>query len=446
MSLETINLLIVVLLILISAFFVAAEFSIVKVRRIRIDQLAQAGNKKAQAARMILDNLDGYLSACQLGITMASLGIGWLGEPAVGHLIEQLFGSFRFSGALSMALSGFFGFLVVTMMHVIFGELAPKTFAIQKAEHIVLFSARPLILFSRIAYPFIWILNGSANGVARLFGIRPVSESEHGHSEEELRLMLAESYKSGEINQIEMEYVNNVFEFDDRLSREIMIPRTEIICLYADRPLAENIQIIKEEKYTRYPVAKGDKDHIIGYVNIKDMFHDIINDQQRSLDEYIRPITNVMETTPVTTLLKQMQVNRSHMALVVDEYGGTAGIITVEDIVEEIVGDIRDEYDLEEKPTVQNVDAETTIIDGKLLLSEVNDLFGLDLDDSKIDTIGGWILSHKIDADKGTVIPYYPYEFEVIDIEGHQIKEVAVRKMDHPAASGDGSHVEQSES
>ncbi|MFC7391640.1 hemolysin family protein [Scopulibacillus cellulosilyticus] len=424
-----INIILILLLIVISAYFVAAEFAIVKVRKTKIDQLASEGNKNAKAVQKIIGQLDGYLSTTQLGITVVSLIIGWLGEPTVGHLLHPVFSLLNLPESAATGISVIAGFLVITFFHVVLGELAPKTFAIEKAETISLFIARPLILFNTIAFPFIWILNSSSRLFVRLFGLSPASESETAHSEEELRLILAESFKSGEINRSEMEYLNNIFDFDERVAKEIMVPRTEIVCLFLDNTLDENMTILKEEKYTRYPVADVDKDHIIGYVNIKDIFDDYLKEKHRAIKNYIRPMTIAMENTPVNELLKKMQGNKSHMAIIVDEYGGTSGLVTIEDILEEIVGEIRDEYDVEELPEVRNINEKTIIIDGKVLISDINEMLELDLDDSDIDTIGGWILSNEVDAKKGTAINYGEYEFKVRNIDGHQIKEIEVKKL-----------------
>src|SRR5690625_3501186 len=220
----------VALLILLTAFFVAAEFAIVKVRSTRIDYLVESGDKRAIHAKKLTDNLDGYLSACQLGITVTALGLGWLGEPTVMRLLGPLFVQLGLNATVTSILSFAIAFFAITYLHVVIGELAPKIIAIQKAEAVTLSLAKPLIFFYKMMYPFIWLLNGSARQFIRLFGFTPAKDHEIAHSEEELRLILSESYKSGEINQSEMTYVNNVFEFDERLAKEIMVPRTEMFC------------------------------------------------------------------------------------------------------------------------------------------------------------------------------------------------------------------------
>lgn len=422
------NILIIILLIILTAFFVATEFAIVKVRKSRIDQLAEEGNKNAQAVQRVLGNLDGYLSACQLGITVTALGLGWLGEPTVERLLHPLFEWMNLPEGVNKTLSFAVAFFLVTFLHVVLGELAPKTFAIQKAEAISLMVAKPIIFFTKVMYPFIWLLNGSAILLTRMLGLKSAKEHEEVHSEDELRLILSESLEGGEINQSEYKYVTNIFEFDNRIAKEIMVPRTEITAFYEGTSLDECFEVMKNEKYTRYPIARGDKDNIIGLVNFKEVLTGYISDKNASLHDFIRPIIQVIETIPIQDLLVQMQRERIHMAILVDEYGGTAGLVTVEDILEEIVGEIRDEFDFDEQPMIQKFDSSTTVLDGKVLISEVNDLFGLDLDDSELDTIGGWVLSEDVDADVGSVIPHENVTFEVMETEGHQIKKVKVTK------------------
>ncbi|MDM5197614.1 hemolysin family protein [Fictibacillus enclensis] len=426
------KLFLVALLIVLTAFFVAAEFAIVKIRRTRIDQLVEEGNKKAIAVRKVLMNLDGYLSACQLGITITALGLGWLGESTLEHLLNPLFSQLDLSPALTKTITVVLAFAVITFLHVVLGELSPKTFAIQKAEEISLMLSGPLIMFYRVLYPIIWVLNGSARLFTKMFGLQAVSEHDMAHSEEELRLILSESYKSGEINQSEYSYVNKVFEFDDRIAKEIMVPRTEIECLYLNKSIEENLAIITSEKYTRYPVVDEDKDHVVGMVNVKEIFYDLMSGKEKTLESYLRPILTVLETMPIQETLVKLQKQQVHMAVLMDEYGGTAGLLTVEDILEEIVGEIRDEFDTDETPMILKITPKVTALDGKVLISEVNDLYGLEIDDSDLDTIGGWVLSQNSDIVEGEVINYEGLTFKIVEIDGHQIKRIEVNKVESP--------------
>ncbi|MEW9675952.1 hemolysin family protein [Lentibacillus sp. L22] len=427
---EIIYLLLVIILIILTAFFVATEFSIVKVRPTRIDQLIVEGSKQAVHAKKIIDNLDTYLSASQLGITVTALGLGWLGEPTIKAFIDPLFTKLGLSSGFASLLSFIIAFIIITFLNVVVGELAPKSIAIQKAEKVTLMFAKPLILFYKLMFPFIWVLNHSSRLIIRLFGFKPVSENEAALTEEELRLILSESYESGEINQAEMTYVNNIFEFDERVAKEIMIPRTEMVCFFKDSDAEQNAAIVHEKQFTRYPVAEEDKDHIVGLVNIKELFTNRLNDGSESIVPLIRPILYFSESTPIKQALITMQKQRIHMGIVIDEYGGTAGLLTVEDILEEIVGEIRDEFDVNEKPMLEQVDDQTTIVSGKLLLEEVNELFQIDLQDDEVDTIGGWIITNHMDAKQGTTIEYGGYRFVVEEIDGHQIKKVKIEKIE----------------
>nr|WP_295973438.1 hemolysin family protein [uncultured Bacillus sp.] len=430
---DILNLVIIAILIALTAFFVTSEFAIVKVRSSRIDQLIEEGNNKsAISAKRVISSLDEYLSACQLGITMTALGIGALGEPTFEHILHPVLAFFNLPESLTSVLSIVIAFSIMTFLHVVVGELAPKTVAIQKAERITLMTARPLILFYKLMFPIIWLLNGSARLISGIFGLKPVSGHELAHSEEELRIILSESYKNGEINQSEFKYVNKIFEFDNRIAKEIMVPRTEIVSLAKDETLESFLALIKEEKFTRYPIIDGDKDHIIGLVNMKELLTDILDYQNlttKTLETYIRPIIRVIDTIPIHNLLLKMQKERIHMAILMDEYGGTSGLVTVEDIVEEIVGEIRDEFDTDEIPMIRKIEDDHFIIDSKVLVSEVNDLLGLEINDEDIDTIGGWILTENYEAKQGDVVHFESYSFQIVDMEDHHIKYIEVTKQ-----------------
>ncbi|MDR7077558.1 CBS domain containing-hemolysin-like protein [Neobacillus niacini] len=426
-----INLIVIAILIAFTAFFVSFEFAIVKIRSTRIDQLVSEGNKKAIAAKTIVSNLDEYLSACQLGITVTALGLGWLGEPTVERLLHPLFTQLNTPDSAAGILSFIIAFVSVTFIHVVVGELAPKTIAIHKAEAVTLLFAKPMIIFYKIMYPFIKTLNGSARLIVGMFGLKPASEHEEAHSEEELQLIISESYKSGEINQSEYKYVNNIFEFDDRIAKEIMVPRTEIVVFDRSQTLAECLEIVKVENYTRYPVIDGEKDNIVGMLNMKEVMTDYISGKNLDtpIDEYTRPVIQVIESIAIHDLLVKMQKERVHMAILMDEYGGTAGLVTVEDILEEIVGEIRDEFDQDEVPEINKISEHKTVVDGKVLIDEVNDLFGLDIQEDEMDTIGGWILSEKMDVVEGDKVKYGDYEFKVLEIDGYHIKLLEIVKL-----------------
>lgn len=417
------------ILIALTAFFVATEFAIVKVRSSRIDQLVAEGKKGAIAAKKVTTHLDEYLSACQLGITVTALGLGWIGESTFAGILEPLFVKLSIGNALSHLIAFIVSFLLVTFLHVVVGELAPKTVAIQKAETIALSFSTPIIWFYRLLYPFIWLLNGSARLLTSVFGLKPASEHELAHSEEELRILMSESYKSGEINKNELAYVNNIFEFDERIAKEIMVPRTEMVTISVDNTFDEIMNILEEENYTRYPLVNGDKDNVIGLINIREFLTATIqNKQEIQLEEYMKPIIRVIETVPIRELLIKMQKERTHMAILLDEYGGTSGIVTAEDILEEIVGDIRDEFDEDEISDIRRIKEDHYILNGKVLISEVNDLLGTHLSEDEVDTIGGWFLTNNFEAVEGDILEEEGYIFKIKNIEEHHIHFIEVMK------------------
>ncbi|WP_342559884.1 hemolysin family protein [Psychrobacillus sp. FSL W7-1457] len=428
-------------LIAFTAFFVASEFAIVKVRTTRIDQLLAEGNKKAINAKKVVSNLDEYLSACQLGITITALGLGWLGEPTIERILHPAFEYFELPESVSSLLSFIIAFSLVTYIHVVVGELTPKTFAIQRSEQITLAVAKPLVIFDKIMYPVIHGMNGSARFLAtKVFGLEPVSESEVAHSEEELRMILSDSFKGGEINQAEYKYVNKIFEFDDRIAKEIMVPRTEITSIDKDLTLSEVFEVVGVEQFTRYPVTDGDKDHIIGLVNMKNLLTAFIRDPANAttpVADYMQPIIRVIENMPIADLLLKIQRERIHMAILMDEYGGTSGLVTIEDIIEEIVGDIRDEFDTDELPEVQKVAENHYIIDAKMLIESLNDLLNINIDEEDIDTIGGWFMTKSYDVVSGEKLLEQGYEFTVKEIDGHHIQYLEVVKVPEDQENGE---------
>jgi CBS domain containing-hemolysin-like protein len=430
----TINLILIVLLIALTAFFVATEFAMVKVRMSRLDQLIAEGKKGAVSAKKVVTHLDEYLSACQLGITVTALGLGWLGEPTVEKILHPVFEHLNLDKSVTHILSFGIAFALVTFLHVVVGELAPKTVAIQKAETITILFAGPIILFYRIMYPFIWFLNGSARVLVGMFGLKPSSEHEIAHSEEELRILLTDSYKSGEINKNELNYVNNIFEFDERTAKEIMVPRTEIVSISIEDAFSDVMDTIEKESYTRYPVVNGDKDNILGFINVKEFLTAKImnrnNDEDLNLQSFINPVIRVIETVPIHDLLVKMQKERIHIAILIDEYGGTSGLVTVEDILEEIVGEIRDEFDEDEVPEIRQIKENHFIVDGKLLIEDVNNLLGTYLSHEEVDTIGGWFLTQNFDVQMGTEIETEGYLFKVHELDGHHIQYLEVKKIE----------------
>jgi CBS domain containing-hemolysin-like protein len=429
------KLFLVIFLVFLNGFFVAAEFAMVKARGSKIEALASKGNLRARLARNMTDNLDAYLSACQLGITLASLGLGWIGEPAIAKLIEPALSGLGMNETLIHTTAFIIGFSIITILHIVLGELAPKTIAIRKSENVTMWTAAPMIGFYKLMYPFIWLLNGTANKLLKMIGIEPASEHDSAHTEEEIRLLLNESHKSGLIDNTELMLVDNVFEFAETNAREIMVPRTDMVCLYANLPYAENYRIAAEEMHTRYPLCETDKDNIIGFIHIKDLMKN--PDGVDDIRELARPITTVPESIPISNLLKMMQKNRTHVALLIDEYGGTSGLVTIEDILEEIVGEIQDEFD-EERPPIEQLEPGTYSVDGKLLIDDLNEQFGLDMDTDNYDTIAGWLYARiETPPYKGQCVEYGPYAFVVEEVDQMRITRLLIRVPD------DGTQVAQ---
>ncbi|WP_233516790.1 hemolysin family protein [Paenibacillus curdlanolyticus] len=413
-----------------NGFFVSAEFAMVKVRSSRIDTLLSGGHKRARFASLLTGNLDGYLSACQLGITLASLGLGWIGEPAVAAVLERLFAGVGMNNeVLTHTIAFIIAFSFITVLHIVLGELAPKTIAIRKAESVTLWTAAPLVLFHRIMYPFIWVLNGMANRLLKLMGIEPASEQDSAHTEEEIRVLVKESHRSGHIDNTELTLVDNIFEFAETHAREIMIPRTEMVCLYMNLSFEENKAIALKEMHTRYPVCDADKDNIIGFVHIKDILK-VSSQNLKDIRIITRPMTTVPESMQISMLLKLMQKRRTQIAILIDEYGGTSGLVTLEDIMEEIVGEIQDEFD-EERPELEKREDDTYSISGMMLIEEVNSYFGMGIDTDDYDTIGGWLYSQiEIPPKRNQRVPIDEgYEFVVEETDHLRISRVMVRKQ-----------------
>lgn len=419
-------------LITLTAFFVACEFAIVKVRSSRLDQLISEGNKRAVLSKKIADNLDEYLSACQLGITITALGLGMLGEPTVKLMMTPVFDYLSLDANVETILSFTVALAIVTYLHVVVGELAPKTIALHKAEELSLSLSVPLNLFYRLMYPIIKGMNLSARLVTRLLGFKSISELEVAHTEEELRIILSDSLRSGEINQAEYKYVNRIFEFDDRVAKEIMLPRTEMMTVDKEMTLSDVFEMMDVEQYTRYPITDGDKDHVIGLVNMKHLLTAYIKDPtngSKSVLNYMQPIIRVIETMPIGDLLLKIQRERIHMAILLDEYGGTSGLVTIEDILEEIVGEIRDEFDLDELPELQKIGTDHYILDAKMLIENVNDALGIEILEDDIDTIGGWFMDQRFEAVPGEKIIEQGYEFTVSEVDGHHILYLETKKQ-----------------
>ena len=377
---------------MLNGFFVAAEFALVRTRETRIVQLEQEGSVQARVVHSALRDLDTYLSVCQVGITIASLALGWVGEPAMSALISPGLQALGITSEGIIEITAvILGFVVITYAHLVFGEQAPKYFAIQRAEATAMWLSRPLKLFMFLFRPLVWLVNASTNLILRPWGIR-LGEEMEAHSEEELRIMIDSSTSSGVLDPQEHEYLNNVFDFGDTIAREVMVPRPDIEALPSDAPLEELVDRAAFGRYTRYPVYDDDLDHVLGAVHVKDLFRAAKEDGNGfDLSPLIRDCLVVPETKRIEEILREFQKRKLQMAIVIDEWGSVEGLVTIEDIVEELVGEIQDEFD-EDEAAIEPLGNGTYAIDGRIPITDVNEYFKLDLPHEDFDTIGGYIL------------------------------------------------------
>lgn len=388
-----INLSLVLLLVFANAFFVVSEFSIVKIRRTKLEELANAGNRRAQTALKINDHLNTYLSAIQLGITIASLGLGWIGEPAVSSLLERLFaGFFADNKILLHSVSFGVAFSFITLLHVVLGELVPKSLAIQATEKYVLAIAPTLYTFNRIFAPFIWVFDHVSIWILNLMGTKQANENEDAHSEEEIKIIIDASQKGGIIDETEGEIIQNAISFSEICAHEIMIPRQDIKCLYQNYSFDEAMDFIKKHNHTRFPLCNKDRDHIIGMIHIRDILeHSGEKSAADFLTKISRKILFVPENKSISDILHQMMLKRIHLAIVVDEYGGTAGMLSMEDILEELVGDIRDEHDEQCSEPVKKINDKVCEFDGVVLIEDAFECMDLPDIEHEESTIGGYV-------------------------------------------------------
>lgn len=398
-----------------------------KIRKTRLEELAQQGNSRAELALRVVSAFDTYLGATQLGITLASLALGWLGEPAISSLLEPvLFSYFPGSTWLLTTISIAVGFIIITFLHIVLGELVPKSMAIQRAEEMALFCVWPLYIFHKIGYPIIILFNRSAKALLAVMGIQAPNETDLAHSEEELRMIVSASHRGGVLNQMESEIIDNVFDFADRLAREVMVPRQDMICLFAEDSYEENLKVVREAHHTRFPLCLDDKDHIIGMIHLRDLMDfDLCNTEEKDLKTIMREILVIPEGMSVAKLLQMMRRKRIHLAVVADEYGGTAGLVALEDIIEEIVGDIQDEHDDVIQPEVQRMPDNSYEFDGRVLFDEVAELLDIRLEDHEEDTIGGYIfglLGRRPEI--GDEVNIGEYSFIVLQVTGFRVVRV----------------------
>lgn len=424
-----INILLVFFLVFLNGFFVATEFAMVKVRKSRIETLIIQGNKRAKRTLIVVKDLNSYLSACQLGITLASLGLGWVGEPAILRLLMPIFNLFNLPSSIEHSIAFIIAFSIITGCHIVFGELVPKSLAIISPEKIALSTAFPLIFFYKLTYPVMWIFNHSTNWILKVFGLSQVDEHESVHTDEEIKLLVEESYNHGLVDKTELTLVDNIFDFSDKTVKEIMVPRTDITNIFIEDSFDDIIAYTFEEQLTRYPICKENKDNVIGFIHIKDLYKQKIEGNNQDIRHIIREIKLVPESMLISDLLKIFKKDKVQVALVIDEYGGTAGLVTIEDILEEIVGEIQDEFDEEEDAIIKCED-NSYIVDGKVLIEDITEFLYIDIEDEHIDTIGGWAYT-QLDSypkvnDKFT---YKNYEFTILKCNRKRINKLSIKNL-----------------
>lgn len=423
--------LIVLFFVLLNAFFVATEFAIVKVRSSQLEAAADAGMSGASTARAQLKNLDGYLAATQLGITLASIALGMVGEPYVSRVVQPLLLKLGVeSETLVKTVSIIIGFAVVTFLHVVLGELTPKSLAIRKALGTTLLVSRPLQFFYIVFKPAIIILNGTANWLLRVvLRVDPVSEGEMAHSEEELRHIVAESQKSKEVTETEKDILLNALALNDLCARDIMTPRNQVVSLDVDDPFETNLKVAVESKHTRLPLVEGHLDQTLGLIHIKDLLR-LIREGTPDLKKIRRDIVPVPEMMPIDKLLRVFLEKHAHLALVVDEFGGAVGIVTLDNVIEEIVGDIQDEFDAD-KPEFQRINDDEFTVEGTLNLYELADLAGIKIESEEVTTIGGYVthlIGHLPKSGEGTRIE--DYEVTATKADQRRVHQLHFRRTD----------------
>lgn len=436
------NLFLIAFLLFSNGFFVAAEFAMVKVRKTRIEQLVKEGNATAEIALEAIKDLDKFIAAVQLGVTISSIGLGWVGEGTLARIIEPMF---VFLPGISQTIathtvSVSLAFALITFLHVVLGELIPKSIALEYTEKTALVIARPMQAITWVFNPFIWLLNGFGNWLLTLMRIPHSHKSSLVHSSEELDMLVDASYNGGVLNETEKDMLHNVFKFSDLTAKQVMVPRTDMICVPIDMSMEELNRVAAENQYTRYPVYEGDIDHITGLIHVKDLYKLSLDDTTCPIERIQREILLVPETMTMDNLVLEFKKRKGQMAIVVDEFGGTSGLITLEDVIEEIFGDVQDEFDEEEEQEndIMEIAPNTYIANAMMRTDEIAEYFDLDeeaIDDEDIDTIGGLVvkLLGRI-AEVGDSVTHLGLTFIVKEIDGARITKLEIIREETPIA------------
>lgn len=430
---DLLGLVAIAVFVLSNSFFVAAEFSLVSVRRTRIAELAAHGEAGAISVQQALENPDRVIAATQLGITLSSLALGWAGEPALSHFIHPLVSLFPsiIQEELSHSISAVIAFALITFLHVVVGELAPKSIALQNPERTSLVVAGPTLFTEKIFKPAIWVLNGAGNGLLKLVGIQPASGHQLVHSVEELKMIVSASADEGVVRADEREMLNAIFDFGELIIRQVIVPRTEVVAVEADTPLEEIINLVTQTTYTKFPVYEDSLDQVIGIVHMRELLTAMqTGDCQNCVArDFVREPLYIPETLPVSVLLRLFRDKRQHMAIVLDEFGGTAGIATLQDLLEEIVGEVSDLFD-ESIPGFQTLPDGSILIDGLTQIEDVNQHLGLKLVEPYYDTIAGYVMGKlgRIPR-KNDIVEGDGIRLKVVEMDGLRVARVSLTRI-----------------
>jgi CBS domain containing-hemolysin-like protein len=418
------------ILVLANGFFVMAEYSFVRVRGTQLQELAKAGSARARLGAHISGRLDTYISAAQLGVTLASLAIGWIGEPAVAALVEPLFR--WLPEPVFHVIAFLLAFGAITYVHIVVGELAPKYLALQRAVQLALLCAYPLDLFYRVMFPFIWFVNNSANSLLRWIGIKPRSDL-NVHSDEELKMLIAASAREGVLQESERVIVGNALDFADTLVRQVMVPRTEIVAVPEELDLAGLIAMARQHRLSRFPVYRDDLDHTVGVVHVKDLVG-VDRSSRAKAHDIMRRVPAIPETLRLDQALAEFRRQHAQLAIVIDEYGGTAGLVTLEDVLEELVGEVGDEFEEKDaSPPIREEAPGVYLIDGLVGLAELRERLHLELADEPYDTIGGMVFGRLGRLAKvGDAVEVEGYRFQVTGVDGRRVSQVRIQRSRAP--------------
>lgn len=428
---------IALLLVAANGFFVAAEFALVSTRKSRIQELADQGDRRARFVLTALGDLNLYLSSSQLGITLASLALGWVAESTLATVLIQAFRGLPspWNVLASHAVAGTLAFVFITFLHIVLGEQAPKTFALTLPEKTSLWAAGPLVLFTRVLKPFIAFLNASSNFTLRRVGLRPMGEAERVHRPEEIELLVAQMFEHGVLAEEPVDMIRGVFDLSETTAEEIMTPRTEMVAVEINTSVDQVADLMVESGHSRFPVFRDNIDHIVGVVLARDVWRAQKRQTTEALGDLVRSLPYIPQNKSVETLLREMQVERVHMAVVLDEYGGTAGLVTVEDLLEQIVGDIRDEHE-QEIPGIEEAEDGLVRLAGSVPVADLNERYSLDLPENEYTTVAGYVMGllGRV-AIEGEDIAFPGGRFHVLSMSGRRIK--ALQMLRETGAPGE---------